>query len=81
MKGKRHVGVRGAGKNAMLKYILAKGVWEPCREASHMLRVSITDPQQYYSAGLRCYDTATVSHVLTVPRVYLLLHSNGCKSS
>jgi hypothetical protein len=27
-------------------------------ETSHMLRTLITDPQQYYSASLRCYATA-----------------------
>jgi hypothetical protein len=30
-------------------------LWEPSMESSRMLRTLITDPQQYYSAILRCY--------------------------
>jgi hypothetical protein len=34
-------------------------VWESSMETSHMLRTLTTDPQQYYSASLRCYATAS----------------------
>jgi hypothetical protein len=42
-------------------------VLEPYMETSHMLRTSITDLQQYYSASLSCYATAGKHEV------YLLL--------
>jgi hypothetical protein len=33
-------------------------MWEPSMETSQMLPTSMTDPQQYYSASLRCSATA-----------------------
>jgi hypothetical protein len=35
-------------------------------ETSHMLRTLITDPQQYYSASLHCYEAAG-KHVAHLP--------------
>jgi hypothetical protein len=35
-------------------------------ETSHMLRTLITDPQQYYSASIRCYAAAG-KHVVHLP--------------
>jgi hypothetical protein len=43
-----------------------KLIWEPSMETSHMLRTLITDPQQYYSASLRCCATAG-KHVTHLP--------------
>jgi hypothetical protein len=47
-------------------YFIRNRLWEPSMETFHMLRTLITDPQQYYSASIRCYATAGkhVAHLL-----------------
>jgi hypothetical protein len=44
-------------------------LWEPSMETSHMLRTSITDRQQYYSASHRCYATAGKHRRIVTSRV------------